>query len=209
MVAGDWLGLGFQKEEHYKLARIQIDITNDMDPLWQIDVRKSMARPPGALCEELRRIAKVTRARAVEVYRHRGKVLVKRAEKGLVPMWQQRVRHGKVSYEVNREHPVVLEAVENPTTKTVRALVKIVEATIPVPLIAIDNAERPEEQAGPFEGVSSKQVSELAVQTYESFRRRGTTHAAARERVLSTDPFQYFPELVEVLDIHNRQEPLP
>jgi len=131
LVAGDWLGLGFQKEEHYKLARIQIDITNDMDPLWQIDVRKSMARPPGALREELRRIAKVTRARAVEAYRHRGKVLAKRAEKGLVPMWQQRVRHGKVSYEVNREHPVVLEAVENPTTKTVRALVKIVEATIP------------------------------------------------------------------------------
>lgn len=209
LVAGDWLGLGFQKEEHYKLARIQIDITNDMDPLWQIDVRKSMARPPGALREELRRIAKVTRARAVEVYRHRGKVLAKRAEKGLVPMWQQRVRHGKVSYEVNREHPVVLEAVENPTTKTVRALVKIVEATIPVPLIAIDNAERPEEHAAPFEGVSSKQVSELAVQMYESFRRRGTTHTAARDRVLSTDPFQYFPELIEVLDTHNKQEPSP
>ena len=35
-------------------------------PLWQIDVRKSMARPPGELREELRRIAKVTRARAIE-----------------------------------------------------------------------------------------------------------------------------------------------
>lgn len=209
LVAGDWLGLGFQKEEHYKLARIQIDITNDMDPLWQIDVRKSMARPPGALREELRRIAKVTRARAVEVYRHRGKILAKRAERGLVPMWQQRVRHGRVSYEVNREHPVVLEAVENPTVKNVRALLKVVEATIPVPLIAIDNAERPEEQAAPFEGMSSKQVTDLALQTYEVFRRRGTSHAAARDRVLSTDPFQYFPELIEVLDIHNRQEPLP
>lgn len=209
LVAGDWLGLGFQKEEHYKLARIQIDITSDMDPFWQIDVRKSMARPPGALREELRRIAKVTRARAVDVYRHRGKILAKRVEKGLVPMWQQRVRHGKVSYEVNREHPVVLEAVQNPTTKNVRALVKIVETTIPLPLIAIDNAERPEEQASPFEGVSSKQVSDLAVQTYESFRRRGIPHAAARERVLTTDPFQYFPELVEVLDTHNKQEQRP
>lgn len=209
LVAGDWLGLGFQKEEHYKLARIQIDITNDMDSLWQIDVRKSMARPPGVLQVELRRIAKVTRVRAVDVYRHRGKILAKRTEKGLVPMWKQRVRHGKVSYEVNRDHPIVLEALENPTTKNVRSLVKMVEETIPVPLIAIANAERPEEQASPFEGIPSKQVSELAVQTYESFRRRGNTHAAARDRVLSTDPFQYFPELVEVLDSHNKQESPP
>lgn len=207
LVAGDWLGLGFQKEEHYKLARIQIDITNSMDPLWQIDVRKSVARPPGALREELRRVAKVTRARAVEVYRHRGKVLAKRSEKGVEPMWQQRVRHGKVYYQVNRDHPVVQEAVENPTTRSVRALVKIVEETIPVPLIAIANAERPEEQASPFEGVPSKQLSDLAVQTYDSLRRRGSKHAPARDRVLSTDPFQYFPELLELLDAHNNEEP--
>jgi len=207
LVPGDWLGLGFQKEEHYKLARIQVDITNDMDALWQIDVRKSMARPPGALRDELRRIAKVTRTRAVEVYRHRGKILTKRAEKGLVPMWQQRIRHGKVSYEVNRDHPVVVEAVDFPTAKNIRGLLRIVEETIPVPLIAIANAEAPEEQASPFEGVSPKQVSELAVQTYEAFRRRGSTHASARDRVLCTDPFQYFPELVEVLDAQNKQVP--
>lgn len=207
LVAGDWLGLGFQKEEHYKLARIQIDITNDMDSLWQIDVRKSMAQPPGAVREELRRVAKVTRARAVEVYRHRGKILTRRTEKGLVPMWQQRIRHGKVGYEVNRDHPVVVEAVENPTTRNVRALMSVIEQTIPVPLIAIANAERPEEQAGPFEGTASTEVVGLAVLTYEALRRRGAGHAAARGRVLSTDPFQYFPELAEVLDAHHRQEP--
>jgi Histidine kinase-, DNA gyrase B-, and HSP90-like ATPase len=205
LVAGDWLGLGFQKEEHYKLARIQIDITNEMDSLWQIDVRKSMARPPDSLRTELRRIAKVTRTRAVEVYRHRGKVLAKRSEKGLVPMWQQRVQHGKVSYQVNRGHPVVVEALEDPSTKNVRALMRIVEETIPIPLIAIQNAEKPEEQASPFEGTPSKQVSGMAIQIYESFRRRGSGHVAARDRVLSTDPFQYFPELAEVLDAQEEE----
>jgi Histidine kinase-, DNA gyrase B-, and HSP90-like ATPase len=206
LVAGDWLGLGFQKEEHYKLARIQVDITNDMDALWHIDVRKSMAQPPGVLRNELRRIAKVTRARAVEVYRHRGKILTRQQEKGLVATWQQRVHHGKVSYVVNRDHPAVVEALDNPSPKNVRALLQIVEATVPVPLISITSAERPEDQASPFEGVSSKNVSNLAVELYKSFRRRGSDHFAARDRVLTTDPFQYFPELAEVLDVRNEHE---
>ena len=46
LLAGDWLGLGFQKEEHYKLARIQVDLPNSFDHDWDIDVRKSRARPP-------------------------------------------------------------------------------------------------------------------------------------------------------------------
>ncbi|WP_237570096.1 ATP-binding protein [Mycolicibacterium lacusdiani] len=206
LVAGDWLGLGFQKEEHYKLARIQVDIANEMDALWQIDVRKSMAQPPGVLRAELRRVAKVTRVRAVEVYRHRGKILTRQKEKGLSPAWLQLVMHGKVSYQVNRDHPAVVEAIEHPSAQNVRNLLKIVEGTIPIPLISIASAERPEEQAGPFEGVSSNEVSTLATALYKSLRGRGEDHVAARDRVLTTDPFQYFPELYEVLDTHDEQE---
>ena len=200
LVAGDWLGLGFQKEEHYKLARIQVDITNEMDALWQIDVRKSVAVPPASMRKELRRIAKATRVRAVEVYRHRGKIIKKTGSKELVPTWQQRVQHGKISYTVNRAHPAVVEALENPSAPNIRNLLQIVEAAVPIPLIAIATSERPEEQASPFEGVSTKHVSHLAIELYNSFRRRGDNHVGARDRVLTTDPFQYFPELVEVLD---------
>lgn len=74
LVAGSWLGM-FKKEEHYKLARIRLDITNQQDADWQIDIKKSVARPPDALRDELRRIADSVRRLAVEVYRHRGKVL--------------------------------------------------------------------------------------------------------------------------------------
>ena len=46
IIAGDWLRLGWQKEEHFKLARICVDIPNSMDHEWQIDVKKSTAAPP-------------------------------------------------------------------------------------------------------------------------------------------------------------------
>jgi len=71
LVAGDWLGF-FQKEQHCKLARIQVDIPNSMDETWEIDVKKSRAWPPPQLRRHLRRPASATRARATEVYRNRG-----------------------------------------------------------------------------------------------------------------------------------------
>lgn len=43
LVPGDWLGFGYAKEEHYKLARIQVDISNSTDGEWSIDVKKSHA----------------------------------------------------------------------------------------------------------------------------------------------------------------------
>ena len=36
LLPGDWLGLGFQKEEHYKLARIQVDLPNSFDHEWDM-----------------------------------------------------------------------------------------------------------------------------------------------------------------------------
>ena len=77
--SGDWLVPGFKPEEHFKLARISIDIDQTMDAAWDIDVRKSRARPPSGLKDDLVRISRATRKRASEVYRHRGQRLSKLA----------------------------------------------------------------------------------------------------------------------------------
>jgi Histidine kinase-, DNA gyrase B-, and HSP90-like ATPase len=52
LVAGDWLSLGYHKDEHCKLARIQVDLPNSMDSDWNIDIKKSRARPPAPLKAE-------------------------------------------------------------------------------------------------------------------------------------------------------------
>ncbi len=80
LVAGDWLGLKITKDEHTKLARIIVDFDASQDLDWQIDVKKSTARPPSAVLSDLRRIAAATRREAEEVYRHRGTVLRSRKE---------------------------------------------------------------------------------------------------------------------------------
>ena len=44
LLYADWLGL-FNKNEHYKNARILIDISNQLDHEWKIDIKKATASP--------------------------------------------------------------------------------------------------------------------------------------------------------------------
>lgn len=202
LVAGDWLGLPFAKEEHHKLTRIRIDVPSALDHEWQIDVRKSRARPPGVLKEDLGRIARMTRERAVAIYRHRGKVVAHTSSAGFVLPWQRRLKHGKISYQINREHPLVsaMLGVPLPYRKTLRALLRLVEETVPTPLIAIDHTEKPEEQASPFERASMTEVRDVLVQVYRVLRRGGSSSKSAREQMLLMEPFRNYPELVSSID---------
>jgi hypothetical protein len=202
LVAGDWLGLGgYRKDEHCKLARIQVDLPNSMDSEWNIDIKKSKARPPASLKEDLRRIARLTRHRATEIYRHRGKVIAREnAEKYVFP-WDKKLRRGKVFYAVNQEHPLVREALNLPVNcqPVIRALLRLLEETVPVQQIWIDNSIEPEKQAQPFDGISSEQVLEVMVEIYRALRKSGMTQEQARDRILTMEPFQLFEDLVKTL----------
>lgn len=198
LVAGDYLGLGFLKEDHYRLARIAVEIGNQADQDWQIDVRKSVARPPGILREPLSRIATVTRHRAVEVFRHRGRELTTKTAQGVTSTWSQQMRQGKITYRLNREHPLLkclVSALPSPQRSALRALLNLVEETVPVPLIAINNAERQEQVAAPFEGDAAK-AAKVALQIFQMLRGQGMSAAAARKSLGAIEPFDRYPELI-------------
>lgn len=198
LVPGDWLGLGFAKEEHFKLARIQLDIPNSMDHEWEIDVTKSKARPPDVLRKDLKHIADVTRRRASEVYRHRGKIVARTTAQNYVFVWQQKIRHGRYTYHVNREHPLVKHALST-GRKLVEPILRLIEETVPGPQLVMTNSEHPDHLAAPFEGASTKEVQALLVQVYEAMRRSQVPHSTAIERLLVMEPFDRYPELVETL----------
>jgi Histidine kinase-, DNA gyrase B-, and HSP90-like ATPase len=201
LVAGNWLGLGYPKDEHSKLARIRIDLPNSMDSEWQIDIKKSRARPPISLKSDLKRIAKLTRYRATEIYRHRGKVVARENAEKYVFLWEKKIRRGKVFYAVNQEHPLVREALNLPDNcqPVIRSLLRLLEETVPVQQIWIDNSTEPEKQAQPFDGVPSEQIVEVMLQIYQALRRSGMAQAQARDRILTMEPFQHFGTLVNTL----------
>lgn len=201
LVAGDWLRLGAHKEEHAKLARIRIDLPNDLDADWQIDVRKATARPPGPLRERLRQIGEITRRRAVEVYRHRGKDVARRhgGERSFV--WRQLVRRGKIVYAINREHPVVASAIE--ATPELEPVLRLAEETVPVPLIAMKASERPDEQGDPFEG-ADRDLQAVARAARDALLTRGYTPSAVTAALGTVEPFASRPEILAALEEEER-----
>jgi Histidine kinase-, DNA gyrase B-, and HSP90-like ATPase len=201
LVAGDWLSLGYYKDEYYKLARIQVDLPNSMDSDWNIDVKKSRARPPASLKAELKRIARLTRHRAAEIYRHRGKVLARESADKYVFPWDRKLRRGKVFYAVNQEHPLVAEVLNLPDIyqPAIRALLRLLEETVPVQQIWIDNSTEPEKQTQPFDGTPSEEVVEVMIHIYHALRKSGMTEDQARDRILKMEPFQHFETLAKTL----------
>jgi hypothetical protein len=201
LVPGDWLGLGFTKEEHYKLARIRIDIPNTADREWDIDVKKATARPPAHLRKRLRWVADEARKKAVAVYRHRGAVSAPRLAGPADPVWTASGRADKIGYSINREHPLVARCLAG--SKGLRpelsALLRLLEETVPIRRIWIEETEKPDAHAQPFERAADRDVSEVIRQVYASLRAAGLREEVAAARLRAMEAFAAHAHLVEAL----------
>lgn len=202
LVAGDWLGL-FKREVHYDLCRIQIDLPNNFDNDWQIDIKKSIARPPAKYLEQILSLAKEVRNQAVEVYRHKGKILKRRlAFDEYFPFWEERARHGKRFYKINRNHPLLSELLtkSGDLKKDIEKVIQFIEETIPVPLITFQESESEKPHGQPFEGIDHNAIKETMKKLLNSFVSSGLSVEKAKARILNIEPFNFFPEYIEFID---------
>lgn len=202
LVAGDWLGL-FGRDEHCKLARVAIRIPAALDHEWQIDIRKATARPPHHLRDALKRIGTATRQRAAEVYRDRGAKIRKLTGVELTPVWEQTNHQKHISYRVNRQHPLVAALLAQlppggAAGDQLRSALRMIEESLPVPLIALSAAEQPLQQAIPFEADEAGAL-DIMRQLYQVQRANGAPPAEARQFVATLDPFQHKPHLLDNL----------
>lgn len=199
LVAGDWLGLkGWRQEEHYKLARLRLDLPNALDHAWEIDVTKSKAHPPERLRTELSRIAERTRSVAKRIYSFRGAKLVPREGEERVFLWQQKVRHGRIGYVLERDHPLIRQSLVCSTNPApIRALLRLIEETVPVPLITITDREQPDQILGPFEVAKEAEIIEVMRQAYSALCMTGYTPKEAVVRLRAMEPFPRFPAELE------------
>lgn len=200
LVPGDWLGFGWAKEEHYKLARIRIEIPNSLDHDWDIDVTKSRAMPPPLLRDEIWRIGERARSIAKLVYSHRGAKLTPQADAERVLLWEPMAKHDKTFYRLNRDHALLKRAMECSTNKpALNALLRLIEETIPFPHITISNSDKPGSLPGPFDQTSESQVLGIMEQAYLSLVTTGYGPQEAVNRLRTIWPFELFPALLASL----------
>lgn len=198
LVKGNWLLPKMQKKEQYKLARIRIDIGNDFDKEWSIDVKKSVAVPPVALQAEIKRIAIAAQRESSRIYRHRGKRLARSTKENQSFIWSQNVRKGKVGYSINRNHIIIKNLLDSSKGQEVKELLRLIEETVPVPMIISDYSDRPDEMLKPYEGIREENIFKMMNELYEKYCANGYESEDAISAIASIEPFIYHIELVEV-----------
>lgn len=212
LLAGSWLGLGrgrrWTKEEAYRLARIRLDIPNSADADWKIDIRKSAARPPMVIREKLTRLAEDTRDRARRVFAHRGQVIRSGKGEPLAHAWLAEHFKGGMRYRIDRGHPAVQAVLEQAGSlgPHVQAMLRIIEETVPVQRIWLDTTEARETPRTGFAGEPAAEIASILSVLYKNMvQGKGYSPALARKRLLNTEPFNHYPDLVAALP----DDPLP
>ncbi|WP_261665407.1 ATP-binding protein [Deinococcus sp. Marseille-Q6407] len=144
LVAGGWLGLGLERDDRFRLARIRIDLPSSLDAQWGVDIRKARVTVPPSLRERLRSIARLTRDRALRVYRHRARLLSPRRPDEPVSLWTVRTTtQGGYQHEIDRLHPLIQALQQVPGAQPgLNALLKMIEATLPVERIWLTETTR-------------------------------------------------------------------
>ena len=144
---GGWLDLDYAPDDHYKLARVAIFLSNTADEQWKVPVDKSSVQIPASAFKALQQIARAARRKAQDVYR--GRKGGPRTRDGkppppVIPIWKE-VRHDddgrrRTSFRVNRSHPLVKAVAKDP--KAIGALLSAIEDGVPYPDIRIAMSER-------------------------------------------------------------------
>lgn len=191
IVPGTWLNLHFRKEEHFKLARIQVDLSNSMDAAWHLNVMKSHVAAPAFLRDDFKRIAGDVRRQAAEVYRHRGE---RQAPSDPPPqrfVWKRLGSRTGVRYRLDRTHPVLQSLVHSGCDhdSLLEQVLQLIERTVPI-------ASMLQEPARALDGSVDTEIPDnleryvsLVIHAEQFLIHAGIPPVEARKKVLAAEPF--------------------
>lgn len=138
---GSWLHMGI-KSELNKLARVQVDIPSMLDSVWMLDVKKSSAKIPDKIKEELRASINDSILRSKKTVKFPGI----KEQSTINKVWLRKTdfHEGTVRYEINRDNPVIstlFEALGLNEAKLLETLLSQLECYIPKYSILNDSAD--------------------------------------------------------------------
>ncbi len=200
IVPGTWLNLKLKKEEHFKLARIRVDLPNTMDAEWQLNVIKSHVAAPSALRDDFRRIAADVRRQASDVYRVRGERQVPSKSSSEHFVWRRQSTRLGVRYTVDRTHPVLKTLLHTGCDhdRLLSEVVTLIESTMPIASILQEPTKSIDGSVQSEPPLDIESLVDLLLHAEQYFIRTGKSPGDARALVLSCEPFApYRNEIVD------------
>jgi hypothetical protein len=127
---GSWHNL-IKKSEANKLARVDISVGNNLDYMWDIEIKKSTFTIPYKLREQIKYLMNTVASKS-------NRVGTRRVEQPSKPfaLWKRVLNKDTKSlqYSVDEDHPILLDFINNNNIdrEIVSSLVKLIGSTFPV-----------------------------------------------------------------------------
>jgi hypothetical protein len=126
---------------------------------------------------------------------------------GGIPIEQAwRVEHPKsgVRYKIDEKHIAVSAVLDSAgiLLPLVKAMLRVIEETVPVQRIWLDTVENKETPRTGFSGEPSEAIVEVLQALYtDMVVRKGLSSESAKKTLLTTEPFQSYPTLIASLGL--------
>lgn len=189
VVPGGWFRI-VPSDELIRLARVRVDVPVELDHLWKVDIRKTIAEPPAALRPELKRIVGAVTLRSRRVYTYKG---TQQQDADRISLWvRQDGRDGAAAWKVNREHPAVAALrMAGHLDPALEGLLGLLEELLPVHDIHlhISNDLPLADQAMDIDALET-----LARRMLHAFSDQPESMQLLLDRLPLTDPFSRDPE---------------
>lgn len=189
LIYGTWWGLHRASDAH-KLVRIKIDIANNQDAYWGIDIKKSKANPVPELKKDLKRIINEAARKGSKPYTGRGRTI---KDKTVERFWEIIAVNDDFRFALNKEHPVyksVLSHISEEGAELLEIYLKGLEAYMPLEAIQAQLQQNPHKV---------KQESALSADDVMFLINKMKTSGLDNEyieRLLKTEIFKNFKELL-------------
>ncbi len=137
LVWGTWFHM-MRQAELSKLVRIRVDIPNDLDDLWTLDIKKSTAIPPEIVKNNLKALIERMSEKSKRTWSFRGK---KEVNDHIEHVWNRlKTNSGGYLYEINRDHSMIQDFIKKyPDSQNyLFSILKQVESSIPLNALYVD-----------------------------------------------------------------------
>ncbi len=192
---GTWFRIA-HTEELTKLARVQVDIPNELDYLWALDIKKSTAYPPIEVRSILKRTAERIVAQSRGVFRYRGR---NSSSKEIIHTWNRIETRTGVQYRLNRDHPAISRLVNDSDGQrgaAFKAVLELIESTYPLNAMYHDMST---DRAVEDQTYGDAELRILATQLLKSSSRHPDKGEAFQGQIEYIEPFSRNRELVRLI----------
>lgn len=194
IIWGSWFRLARQ-EELTKLARVRIDIPNNTDHHWGIDVRKARAHPPLIVKNRLRQVIEQIRSGAKRPYTQRGRVIV---ETHASPVWVRKMHNDRIEYVINDEHPLLAELLTDlqvADRQRLRQMIRMFGQTFPAAAFFSDYSNTPKQIEPEHPDMDMMlALAKLLIQANPDLDQTGLAKV-----LTSMEPFSRYPDQIGVI----------